>query len=61
MHHFLEYILLFLCKYRKTTISNVCINIHQYEIHNSNTGKSIKNSNHFHSFPYNFILKADIY
>ena len=61
MHYFLGHILLFLYKYWKSNISNVCINIHQYEIHNSNTGKSINNSNHFHSFPYNFILKADIY
>lgn len=61
MQYFSAYILLYLCKYWIIITSNVCINIHQYEIHNSNTGRAIKNSNHFHSFPYNFILKADIY
>lgn len=61
MQYFLGYILIFLCKYRIISISNVCINIHQYEIYNPNTETVIKNSNHFHSFPYNFILKVDIY
>lgn len=61
MQSFFKFILLFLFNCRIISISNVCINIHQYEIYTPNTETAIKNSNHFCSFPYNFILKSDIY